>query len=289
MEMLAATDSWLNNLIKILEHGKPVGPRGKPTLEMLHQFVHVDMRMPVITTAARKLGYKFMAAEAAWILSGDNRVETILPFAKQISDFSDDGEQFFGAYGPQIRDQLPHISRILRKDGDTRQAVLTIWRPSPPDTKDVPCTVSMQFLLRSGQIHLMVGMRSSDVWLGLPYDIFNFTMVAKYVQLLLAKLTKVEYPLGQLTIAIGSQHLYLENYEQARIVLRRHKPMNYPAHEETLVCPSVLPDDLVQWLWRRAHDGDILAHLRKNINADGESHANANRPVKRLGDLFTSG
>ena len=72
-----------------------------------------------------------MAAEALWILSGDNKVETIAPYNKNIKQFSDDGIIFQGAYGPRIISQLDYVIESLRKDRESRQAVLTIWNPNP--------------------------------------------------------------------------------------------------------------------------------------------------------------
>ena len=140
MSSTQPTDSvWIDLLREIADSGSQVGPRGKGTLEILAKTTVVDMKMPVVTIPQRNLGYKFMAAEAHWILSGDNRVETIAPYSKQISRFSDDGVRFFGAYGPKVVDQLSYVVDCLVRDEASRQAVMTIWRERPGSTKDVPC------------------------------------------------------------------------------------------------------------------------------------------------------
>lgn len=140
MSSTQPTDSvWIDLLWEIADSGSQVGPRGKGTLEILAKTTVVDMKMPVVTIPQRNLGYKFMAAEAHWILSGDNRVETIAPYSKQISRFSDDGVRFFGAYGPKVVDQLSYVVDCLVRDEASRQAVMTIWRERPGSTKDVPC------------------------------------------------------------------------------------------------------------------------------------------------------
>ena len=114
---------WQGLMQNIMDNGQTVNPRGKETKELLGCKTVIPMDYPVITVANRKLGYKFMAAEAAWILSGDNRVETIAPYAKAIKDFSDDGVYFFGAYGPPIRDQISHAINSLVEDQDTRPSL----------------------------------------------------------------------------------------------------------------------------------------------------------------------
>ena len=101
--------NWQGLLNVVMTHGHETSPRGQKTKELLGVKTMIDMTQPVITISERKLGYRFMAAEAAWIMSGDNRVATISPYSKAISNFSDDGILFFGAYGPRIRDQLGHV------------------------------------------------------------------------------------------------------------------------------------------------------------------------------------
>ena len=151
--------TWLDALNDILVNGDLVAPRGKLTKEIPQRTIVVNMRKPVLRVPDRSLSYKFMVAEAFWILSGDDRVETIAPYNSRIAEFSDDGERFFGAYGPKIVAQLPYIVEKLLADEDSRQAGLTIWRECPPNTKDVPCTVAIFFSIRGGKLNVHVFMR----------------------------------------------------------------------------------------------------------------------------------
>lgn len=175
------------------------------------------MQYPVITVRERELGYRFMAAEAAWILSGDDKVATIEPFSKRIASFSDDGERFFGAYGPKVLGQLAYAAATLKEDVFSRRSVISIWRENPPTTKDYPCTLSLQFLVRPPFVHTVATMRSSDAWLGWPYDVFNFTMITVALLQVLREIGGPGYQLGSLTLTAGSQHLYEENFEAAKV------------------------------------------------------------------------
>lgn len=172
---------WLRLISTTLEHGEERAPRGKLTRDLRQHTIVIDARFCVLAIPARKLNYHFMAAEAYWILSGDDRVATIAPWNIKIAEFSDDGERFFGAYGPKVKAQLPYVIEKLLEDRDTRQAGLTLWRESPPKTKDIPCTISIFFSLVDNQLSCHVYMRSSDQWLGLPYDLFNFSMLTHLV------------------------------------------------------------------------------------------------------------
>ena len=211
--------------------------RGQRTLEILASQTNVDMDFPVVTAKARNLGYRFMVAEAWWILTGQNAVETIKPYSKQIERFSDDGVHFAGAYGPPVIDQLTYIVDSLQRDKQTRQAVLSIWRPNPRDSKDIPCTVSVQWLIRDNYLHCIDNMRSSDAWLGWPYDIFNFTMLTAHILQLLKKRGSgyENLELGTLTLNAGSQHLYERDLENVEKVLK---------NEEEYPCPGFIPDEI---------------------------------------------
>ena len=215
--------AWRYTLLKLLkiQAGSPnhatTRPRGMDTWEMRHHTIFFDPRWCVLTNPARKLNYRFMAAEAHWILSGSDAVADIEPYCKNISKFSDDGQTFFGAYGPKVAEQLPYVIDKLHQDRHTRQAAMTIWRERPPETLDVPCTLALVFQLRKGELLTHVFMRSSDVWLGLPYDAFNFTMIAHAVCSNLNALDNTaRFVLGDVAITSASSHLYERDLDKAK-------------------------------------------------------------------------
>ncbi|HKJ87618.1 MAG TPA: thymidylate synthase, partial [Gammaproteobacteria bacterium] len=142
------------------------------------------------------------------------------------------GETFFGAYGPKVRDQLPHVISTLCQDPDSRQAVINIWRESPPRSRDIPCTLSAQWLVRTDEagrrfVYCVDTMRSSDAWLGWPYDVFNFTMLSAYVAASLARAWGEPVYLGELVLQAGSQHLYRRDLEGAKACLQERRAFSY--------------------------------------------------------------
>lgn len=233
--------AWRAALRRILEHGTRVAPRGQPTIELLHsQLIRIDMGRAVVTSPLRKLSYRFQCAEALWILAGDNRLEPLTKHVKRMAQFSDDGATLAGAYGPKIVSQLEYIVEQLMRDRDTRQAVLTIWERNPKPSKDIPCTVAMSFSIRDDRLHQHVFMRSSDAWLGVPYDMFSFSMVGVWVaceynyrtgravaDAEAAGETVIAWPplsLGVLTISATSSHIYTRDLESIDLVLRTPEP-----------------------------------------------------------------
>jgi len=241
-----ANSTWLALLYYISQYGIEARPRDMLVKERLGVQTRFSMQHPVVNNHERKIGRRFLAGEAWWILSGRNDVESISPYSSQIANFSDDGYAFFGAYGPKIVDQMTYVVGSLISDPDTRQAVINIWRESPRKSKDVPCTLSVQFLLRDGFLCVVDTMRSSDIWLGWPYDAFNFSMLGAYVAL---RLREVGIPvkLGDLIMNFGSSHLYERNFEDAKRVLQTDLKGSYSPPRFDLDCFTEA-GHLFEWL-----------------------------------------
>lgn len=189
-------------------------PRGMEVREIINGSYTVPIPA-YINLNARGVNIGFMFAEAAWIISGSNRLDELTPYMKGYANFSDDGIFMRGAYGPKVIDQLGYVVDSIEKDNDTRQAVLNIWRERPGQSKDIPCTLNMQFLLREGKLHAVVNMRSNDVILGVTYDMFTFSMVA-YSVVLLLRARGIDVDPGSLLVNAGSLHLYEKHYESAK-------------------------------------------------------------------------
>ncbi len=200
-------------------------PRGQRTRERLGVQLQVtDLTQNILVHPVRDLNYRFMVAEFLWIMSGRDDVETLAAYNSEMRKFSDDGKTLSGAYGPRLRgremygirqDQLVWCVNKLKEDPDSRQAVATIWQPCPPPDPDIPCTLSLQFLLRDNKLHCVATMRSSDAWLGLPYDFFTFSMIANCLA------GELGAQPGSLTMQLGSSHLYERHWAKATELIAR--------------------------------------------------------------------
>lgn len=224
-------------LSHLLEEGVEAAPKGKTTKELIGMHLVLgDPAASMITLPGRKLNYHFMVAEWVWMSLGMNDVDMIAPYNKQITQFSDDGATFRGAYGPKLLEQLPYVLEVLWADPASRQAVMTFWRERPRQSRDVPCTVSVQFLRRDEEdgfpishVDMLVYMRSNDAWLGLPYDLFNFTQLQAQVAFELGAV------MGTYHHIVGSMHLYEEHWEKARALLKAPVEL----HKRSLILPPV--------------------------------------------------
>lgn len=205
---------WYSLLRRLYHSNQTASPRGFDIHEILGvQVVLTDVRNNVLTLPFRNVNHRFMVAEWLWMWFGRDDVATIDKYNSRLKRFSDDGATFNGAYGVPIKAQWPRLVELLRQDPDSRQAVLSIFRPQTVASKDVPCTISLQFLVRRGALTTIATMRSSDVWLGLPYDIFNFTMFAQCMA------AELGITARDLVLNLGSSHLYATDRELAKCLI----------------------------------------------------------------------
>lgn len=97
-------------------------------------------------------------------------------------------------------DQLDQVRRLLTAEPSSRRAVVQLFDPvlDFAGHRDVPCTIGYRFSIRAGRLHMHTTMRSQDLWLGLPYDVFTATVL----QELLA---------GWLGVGLGSYHHHVDS------------------------------------------------------------------------------
>ena len=243
-------DGWVELLHQLLHKGVSSDPRGLGTVEHLGVSLRIKhSQFNILKHQERGLNYKFMVAEWLWIMNGTNDLECIARYNSEIRKFSDDGTFLAGAYGPRLIHQLNWLFMKL-SELDTRQGVVTIWTTTPQPSKDIPCTVALQFLPRRDKIHLIVTMRSSDVWLGLPYDFFVFSQLLNCVCGVMKRIR------GFVQFNLGSSHLYDSNAEQARMLT------NGRSKGTTIYSPVVSempPVELYDILWEPAQSR-VLQH-----------------------------
>lgn len=217
---------WRALLKKVYETGWEVAPRGQKTKELIGESLRLtDPLSNLLTNPIRDLNPRFAVAEWLWIQGGMNDVSSIARYNGNISQYSDDGEIFAGAYGPRLLRQWDFIVETLRRDPDSRQAIVVIFSENPAPSKDVPCTLTLQWFIRTSPrsseqkaLYCVATMRSSDLWLGLPYDVFNFTMITNTLS------AELELPVGGFQINLGSAHIYSQNFEKVEEIIKDPPP-----------------------------------------------------------------
>lgn len=208
-------------------------------------------RLPFVP--ARDLSMSYAVAELLWYFSGSDLTEWISYYAPFWRNISDDGVTANSAYGARMfrthhdrvhgdnlhpcESQWDRVVSELRRDPESRRAVIQIR--SAADTwlanKDVPCTLALQFFLRDNKLHLVATMRSSDLILGIPYDVIAFTMFQEMMAL------ELNVELGTYMHVSNSMHIYQRDFEMVEKILNADNA----AHVVPMPCMPSLPPTLV--------------------------------------------
>ncbi|MEV1249899.1 thymidylate synthase [Nonomuraea sp. NPDC049750] len=202
-----------------------ISTRGNASLESLDVSFRITdptQRVPYLATRPINLAYNW--AEVLWYWSGRADLDMIGYYAPMMRASSRDGSTLTGtAYGRSLfttgadgRTQWQRVLDLLGKDNDTKRAVLSIFSPTElmiDDNPDVSCTIAAQFLLRENRLHLTCYMRGNDAFMGMPSDVFSFTVF----QELAAHQLGVQ--VGHYSHHVGSMHVNLPNRPKVRKIL----------------------------------------------------------------------
>lgn len=209
-------------LTALAEHGERVAPRGQATLEL--GFAALTLNVPGQRLAAiygRQLNPFLMLAEVLWILAGRDDVGFVRRFSGGIAQYAPSGGEVFpDAYGPRLRrgsgvDQVAAVVDVLRRDRDSRRALMSFWAPaidSAPDAHSVPCNIALDFKLRDDGLRLTVFNRSNDVHIGLLFNLVQFGLIAEVVA------AQLGVTVVRQTHVTTSLHVYTESPIHQRLV-----------------------------------------------------------------------
>lgn len=191
----------------MLLHGEPRTVNDKLTRDAGFTTILLETPFDALpTNTGRGLNRAIAAAEALQLIGGFSDPDLMLRIAPRFKDFLN-GDGFHGAYGNRIKSQIhPTLTKLA--DEDTRRAVITLWDGDLDNLagmRDYPCTVALQFQVEGGTLCMNTIMRSNDLWLGLPYDMFQFTQL----QMTMANRLGLAY--GWYRHTTMSLHVYDEN------------------------------------------------------------------------------
>ena len=264
-------------------------PRGMKVKEILgYQFRITNPLHRIPYVSGREFSIHYMLAELLWYLSGNDSTEWISNYSSFWSKISDDGKTANSAYGARIFKPHSRISSTvdqtwtqwkyvideLKKDPDSRRAVIHIR--SPQDSilanLDVPCTLSLQFFLRDDKVYMVTSMRSSDVILGIAYDIPAFTIFQELLSLQLTNELGRPIGIGDYIHMSASLHVYERHFKMVEKIISEDKPGNYVDLLEMPKMPNMPPlNDLLSFESevRNAKDSaDVISAFSKYVFSD---------------------
>jgi thymidylate synthase len=183
----------------------------------------------IVAQETQPLKLHVAVARFVWMMAGNNRLADIAFYEPRVSSFSDDSLTVPGSsYGMRMRQSQPGLDQIkaviakLKADPSTRRAAISIYHPidAVRDSADIPCAFGVMFHGRAGKLNSTILMRSNNAWSLLPFNLFEFSMLAEVVA------REAGFEPGELTYFAGSMHVYERDAERIRSKIV-HPPVDF--------------------------------------------------------------
>lgn len=215
-------------LERILADGvKKTDRTGTGTLSVFGHQMRFDLAdgFPLVTT--KKLHLKSIIHELLWFLAGDTNIKYLKDNGVSIWDaWADENGDLGPVYGQQWRswpapdgqaiDQMANVVEMIRRSPDSRRLIVSAWNPAEIDKMKLPpCHCLFQFYVADGKLSCQLYQRSTDTFLGLPFNIASYALLT----LMIAQVTGLKP--GEFVHTSGDTHLYLNHIEQAQLQLSR--------------------------------------------------------------------
>ena len=225
---------YLDLMRRVLSDGVRKDDRtGTGTLSVFGHQMRFDLRdgFPMVTT--KKLHTRSIIHELLWFLSGDTNVGYLNENKVSIWDkWADESGDLGPVYGAQWRswptpggqqvDQIQQVIDTLRQDPDSRRIIVSAWNVGELDKMALaPCHCLFQFYVADGYLSCQLYQRSSDIFLGVPFNIASYALLTQMVA------QQADLKVGDFIWTGGDCHLYLNHLEQAEQQLQR-KPLPLP-------------------------------------------------------------
>lgn len=224
-------------LQEILDNGIETTDRtGTGTIATFGMQMKFDLSkgFPLVTT--KKLHLKSIIHELLWFLNGDTNIKYLNDNGVRIWDeWADENGDLGPVYGSQWRkwpagegvsiDQIANLLEQIRSKPDSRRLIVSAWNPAEIDQMALPpCHTMWQVRILGGKLHLQLYQRSGDMFLGIPFNIASYSLLAH----MLAHVTG--YEVGTFVHTIGDAHIYSNHMDQVKEQLSR-EPRALPTLE----------------------------------------------------------
>lgn len=193
---------------------------------------------PLLTT--KKLHFKSIANELIWMLSGNTNIKWLNENGVRIWDewATEDGD-LGPVYGEQWTawptkdggtiNQIDYMVHTLKTNPNSRRILFHGWNVEylPDETQSPqqnarngkqalpPCHLLYQAFVHDGHLSMQLYIRSSDVFLGLPY---NTAALALLTHMLAQQCDLIPH---EIIVTTGDTHAYSNHMEQIRTQLAR--------------------------------------------------------------------
>jgi len=259
---------YLNLLEDVLNNGEKKETRNGITYSIFGALLRFDvnegLNFPLLTT--KKMFFKGIVEELLWFLRGSVNSKELEERGVNIwkgnssreyldlNGFHDYEEGYLGPiYGYQWRsfdgrtDQIKYLINELKMK-NSRRALISAWNPNQLNKQALPPCHLLYNFYKTGDNYLncMMYMRSTDLFLGLPFNIASTALLL----MIIAKLTNMKAK--EICISMCDCHIYEEHIDQVKEQLLL-KPMIYKQPEISIIKPldnieELTDEEKIKWM-----------------------------------------
>lgn len=210
---------------------------GVGTYSLFHRSLRFNLQegFPILTT--KFVSLKSVLGELLWFLSGNtNAYDLELKYGCTIwQEWARPNGELGKVYGHQWRnfgalsverdgwfyeksgfDQIKWLINEIKTNPTSRRLYVTAANPNDRYDQELDCCHNyFQVVIKNGKLSLYFQMRSTDTFLGLPYNIASYASLAHMLAL------ETGYEVGELVYSGVDVHLYTNHIEQAKLQLSR--------------------------------------------------------------------
>ncbi len=233
--------SYLDLLNDVLENGARKGDRtGTGTVSVFgRQYRHdLSKGFPLLTT--KKLHFKSIVNELIWFLNGDTNIKWLNENGVKIwNEWATEEGDLGPVYGKQWTawptkdggsiNQIDYVVDAIKNNPNSRRIIFHGWnveflpdeKVSPQENAKngkmalPPCHLLYQFYVANGKLSSHLYIRSSDMFLGLPYNTASLACLTH----MLAQ--QCDLDVGEIVITLSDAHIYSNHMEQVQTQLAR--------------------------------------------------------------------
>lgn len=220
----------------------------------------ISDKFPLLTT--KKMFFKGIVEELLWFLRGSVNSKELESKGVNIwkgnssrefldaNGFFNYNEGYLGPiYGYQWRsfngkiDQLKYLLEEIQLE-NSRRILINAWNPCQLHEQALPpCHILYNFFKNNDEISCMMYMRSSDLFLGLPFNIASTALLTHII----AKVSG--FKVKDIAISICDCHIYHEHIEPLNIQLERI-PYEFPSiHiKKEIDINNLSIDEKIKWI-----------------------------------------
>lgn len=234
-------------LADVLSNGVEKGDRtGTGTISVFgRQFRHnLEDGFPLLTT--KKLHFKSIVNELIWFLGGETNVKWLNENGVKIwNEWATEEGDLGPVYGKQWTawptkdggtiNQIDYVVNALKTNPNSRRILFHGWnveylpdeRVSPQENARQgkmalpPCHLLYQFYVVNNKLSAHLFIRSSDSFLGLPYNTASLACLTH----MLAQ--QCDLDIGEIVISLSDVHIYSNHMEQVKTQIAR-EPRQLP-------------------------------------------------------------